>query len=433
MTTPTQSVAGRRAPRTVEEPARGPRRPLEAPRRWISGVVAALQALALSLAVVILPAVAAFLASSAGPGDGDAGGWGQSVSVAAGFWLLAHGVPLAAAGTSITMVPLGLTFLVAFTCFASARRSAHTATSSWAVGVGVYAVATLVIALLAGSAPGWDVLFALLGGAVVAAIGLGAGILSRPDAPRIGDLTSALDPYVPPVVRLGARAGLLGLALLVGLSSIVVGAWVVAGRATSGDIVVGLAPGLLGGLILAVSQLAVVPNLVLWVSSWIAGPGFVVGEGSSFTTSASEPGALPAVPILGALPGPEWTTVLASFAPVLVVVMGVVAGMFVWRRCGRHDASWTDLGLALVGVALTAGLLVMVLQVLAGGAVGPGRMAQVGAPPLVAGGVVAAEIAGGAALALAWGKAAVTERVRHRHDDTAPDGTSTDDAAAPVD
>jgi len=417
MTTPTQSVAGRRAPRTVEEPARAPRRPLEAPRRWVSGVVAALQALALSLAVVILPAVAAFLASSAGPGDGATGGWGQSVTVAAGFWLLAHGVPLAAAGTSITMLPLGLTCLVVFTCFASARRSSHTATSSWAVGVGVYAAATLVIALLAGSAPGWDVLLALVGGAVVAGIGLGAGILSRPDAPRIADLTAALDPYVPPVVRLGARAGLLGVVLLVGVSSVVAGTWVVAGRAASGDIVSGLAPGSVGGLILAFSQLAVVPNLVLWVSSWIAGPGFVVGQGSSFTTSASEPGALPAVPLLGALPGPEWTSGLASFAPVVVVVLGILAGVFVWRRCGGHDAGWADLGLALLGVALGSGLLVAALQAVAGGAVGPGRMAQVGAPPLLAGALVAVEVAVGATLALVWGKAAVTERVRHRHDD----------------
>lgn len=422
MTTPTQSAAARRGtPRTLEEPVGGPRRPLEAPRRWVSGLVAALQALALSLAVVILPAVAAFLASSAGPAD-DGTGWGQSVSVAAGLWLLAHGVPLAAAGTSVTLVPLGLTALALFTCYASARRSAHTAWSAWAVGVGVYALMTLGIALLSGAAPGWDVLFAPLGGAVVAALGLGAGILARPDAPRVGELTAVLDPYVPPVVRLGARAGLLGVALLVGLSSVVLGIWVVAGRATAADIITGLAPGAVGGLILAVAQLVVVPNLVLWVSSWLAGPGFVVGDGSSFTTAASDPGALPAVPLLGALPGAEWTTVLASFSPVLVVVMGLVAGAFVWRRCGGLDARWTDLGLAVLGVALASGLLVVTLQVAAGGAVGPGRMAHVGAPPLLSGGLVAAEIAGGAALALVWGKAAVTERVRHRHDEEPDDG-----------
>lgn len=415
MTTPTQSAAGRRAPRTVEEPLGSQRRALEAPRRWVSGLVAALQALALSLAVLILPAVAAFLASSAGPG-GDGTGWGQSVSVATGFWLLAHGVPLAAAGTSITLVPLGLTAMVLFTCYASARRSAHTAVSAWVVGIVVYALATFLIALLVGSAPGWDVLLAPLGGAVVAGVGLGLGILARPDAPRFGDLTAFLDPYVPPVVRLGARAGALGVTLLVGVSSVVAGAWVVAGRATSGDIIVGLAPGVVGGLILAVSQLAVVPNLVLWVSSWIAGPGFVVGEGSTFTVTGSEPGALPAVPLLGALPGADWTTVVASFAPLGVVLLGMVIGVFVWRRCGGLDASWADLGLAVVGIASASGLLMAALQLAAGGAVGPGRMAVVGASPLLAGGLVAAEITGGAILALVWGKAAITERVRHRHD-----------------
>ena len=113
-------------------------------RRGPSGVLAALQALALSLAVVVLPGVVAFLASSTGSSEGT--GWGQSVTVAAGFWLLGHGVPLVASGTTVTLVPLGLTALALFCCFASARRSAHTTTSAWVAGTVTYALATLGVA-----------------------------------------------------------------------------------------------------------------------------------------------------------------------------------------------------------------------------------------------------------------------------------------------
>lgn len=393
-------------------------------RRGPSGVLAALQALALSLAVVVLPGVVAFLASSTGSSEGS--GWGQSVTIAAGFWLLGHGVPLVASGTTVTLVPLGLTALALFCCFASARRSAHTTLSAWVAGTVTYALATLGVALLAGSAPPWGLAVAVVGGALVGGLGLGAGILARPDAPLVGDLTQRLDGWLPPSVRLGLRGGLLGTSLLAGVSAVVVGAWLVAGRATSGDIVAGLVPGTVGGIVLALAQLAVLPNVVAWAGAWLVGPGFAVGEGSTFAPTGSEPGALPAIPLLGALPGDDWTNPLTPWVPAVVVALGVVAGAFVWRRLrdvtGTHpddDVPWLDVGLALGGVALGAGLLVGLVSWLAGGAVGPGRLEVVGADALVVGALAAAEIGGGAALAVLWARLDVLGR---RHGDPVDEG-----------
>ncbi len=102
-------------------------------------------------------------------------GWGQSVTVAAGFWLLGHGVPLVASGTTVTLVPLGLTALALFCCFASARRSAHTATSAWVAGTVTYALATLGVALLAGSTPPWGLGVAVVGERSSEAPGSAAG------------------------------------------------------------------------------------------------------------------------------------------------------------------------------------------------------------------------------------------------------------------
>src|SRR5690606_41279951 len=84
----TSTTRGARA-RTVDgSPAPAP----VVVRRGPSGVLAALQAFVLSLAVVVLPGVVAFLGSSSGTSEGS--GWGQSVTIAAGFWLLGHGVAL---------------------------------------------------------------------------------------------------------------------------------------------------------------------------------------------------------------------------------------------------------------------------------------------------------------------------------------------------
>ncbi|MGO1279498.1 MAG: cell division protein PerM, partial [Cellulosimicrobium funkei] len=327
---------------------------------------------------------------------------------------------LVASGTTVTLVPLGLTALALFCCFASARRSAHTAVSAWVAGTVTYALTTLGVALLAGSTPPWGLGVAVVGGAVVGGLGLGGGILARPDAPFVADLAGRLDRVVPPTVRLGLRGGLLGTSLLAGASAVVVGAWLVAGRATSGDIVAGLVPGTVGGIVLALGQLAVLPNLVAWAGAWLVGPGFAVGEGSTFAPGGSEPGALPAIPLLGALPGDDWTNALTPWVPAGVVALGVVAGVFVWRRLrdvtGTHPddvVPWSAVVLALAGVALASGLLVGLVSWLAGGAVGPGRLEVVGADALVVGALAAAEIGGGAALAVLWSRLEVLGR-RHR-------------------
>ncbi|MFC8922383.1 DUF6350 family protein [Cellulosimicrobium sp. NPDC057127] len=397
------TTTGRRTrPHTVEgAPAPQPL----APRRALSGALAALQALALSLAVVVLPGVVAYVAASP---DATGGGWGTSVAVAAGIWLLGHGVPLVASGATVTLVPLGLTALALFCCFASARRSAHTALPAWLAGTATYGVLTLGVAVLAGTTTAWGLVLALVGGGGVAAVGLGAGILARPDAPGVAELARGADRWLPRTVRLGLRGGLLGSSLLVAVSAVVVGAWVVAGRATSADIVVGLAPGPVGGVVLAVAQLTVLPNLVLWAAAWLVGPGFSVGEGSTFAASGSEPGALPAVPLLGALPGDDWTSALTAWLPAAVVVLGVVAGSYVARRLAAvspaGEIRWSDLALALLGVVAGTGLLLGVGTWLGSGAVGPGRFASVGADPLLVGLLAAAEIGGGAALALLWAR-----------------------------
>lgn len=415
----TTSTTRGTAPRTVE----GTRPPVpHVPRRGVSGVVAALQAVAFSLAVVVLPGVAAFVASS---DTGSTAGWGQSVTVAAGLWLLGHGVPLVASGTTVTLVPLGLTALALLCAFASARRSAHTATSAWVAGTVTYAVATLGVALLAGTTTPWGLAVAVVGGALVGGLGLGAGILARPDAPAAGALAGPVDRWLPATVRLGLRGALVATGLLVAASALLVGAWVVAGRATSGDILLGLAPGPVGGLVLGVAQLLVLPNLVLWAAAWLVGPGFVVGEGSTFTASGSDPGALPAVPLLGALPDDAWTTALTPWLPALVVVIGLVAGAYVWRRLpdavGADDADpvrWSEVALALAGLAAGAGLLLGALTWVGSGAVGPGRLQTVGADALVVGLLAAAEVGGGAAVALVCGRLDVLGR-RHGRGDAA--------------
>ncbi|WP_125773782.1 DUF6350 family protein [Antribacter gilvus] len=374
----------------------------------LAGILAAVQALVLTLALPVLLALTAFLvatgASTTDPGGaasagGDAG-WRGPVALAAGLWLLGHGVPFATAEVTFTLVPLGATALVVFACYVAGKRPLRPSVGSWVAGAAAYGTGTTAVAAFAGTAPGWSLAWAPLCGVVVGGLGLGLGILARPDRPELAWLGARAERFAPAVLRLGARAGLVAAALVTGAAALLVTAWAVAGRATSSDIVTALAPGWAGGIVLAVAQLALLPDVVAWAAAWLAGPGFAVGEGTRFAVFGTESGPLPALPLLGALPGPDWSNAVSAWSPAVVVACGVVAGIFAWQRLEPTLVRWADVGWVLGGLTGAVGALTLVVQWAASGAGGPGRLATVGADPLITAGLVAAEVGGGAAVAM---------------------------------
>lgn len=353
---------------------------------WVTGALAALQGALLSLLVVVLPSVAAYVATSADPAN-EGVEWFRSVVVGTSLWAAGHGVPPVVAGSAVTLVPLGVTLLALFTAWASARRSGVPERAALVAGTATYAAVTAVLsACVGGPVAG---VRGLLGGAAVAGAGLGLGLLARPDAPTWRELTRRARDRVPVVVGAGLEAATVAAATTVLAASVVTLGWVLAGRTTIVAIADGLGVDLLGGAVLALAELAFAPVLVVWAVAWLAGPGFVVGEGTHFAPDAMTGGTLPAVPLLGALPGADLTGGPALLAPVLVVAAGAVAGWSVHRslRARTGLRAWSS-SLACVVTAAGAGLVVACLVLAASGAVGPGRMATVGASaPAVAGAV----------------------------------------------
>ncbi|WP_123306696.1 DUF6350 family protein [Cellulomonas sp. PhB143] len=409
--TPSTRTPSTRAPRRTldDRPAPVPRGGLRL-RQALSGVLAALQALVLTYALVVLPAVVAVLGSADATDDG----WGSAVSVAGGLWVLGHGAPWQVSGATITLVPLGLTALFLVAGYASARRAAHASLAAWGAGAATYAGAVAGVGAAAGAVSGTGVLLAAVGGGLLGAVAVGGGLLARPGAPTLDDLPRARR-LVPPAVRLGARTAVVGLALALALAAVTVAFWAVVGRSTSADVVEALSPGTLGGLVLGVGQLLVVPDLVLWGLAWLAGPGFSVGAGSTFAPGARELGPLPSVPLLGGLPGAPSGTHADLWAPALVVLCGIVAGWYAWRGVRRdayREGSWRDALVLLATTVVVVLAVAWVLLTLASGAVGPGAMQVTGARAPVAAPVVAAEIGAGVLVVLGagWLRALVAQR-----------------------
>ncbi|MFD2797198.1 DUF6350 family protein [Promicromonospora vindobonensis] len=412
-----------RRSRLVEEPTPAEPRPARL-SDIVAGIVSAGQALVLSLAVVVLPAVVAYLVGTAtlatptGAPDDDAQ-VGSAVDVAMGIWLLSHGVPLTADAVTVTLAPLGVATLALFATYVSAKRFATTTVRAWAAGAVTYALGTTAVAAMAGTAPGWSLPTAALAGLVMGGAGMLLGILARPDAPTLVELGERAEvvtrrltgiDLVPATLRLGLRGGAVAVALLIGGAALLVAGWALAGRATSSDIITALEPGWTGGIVFAVAQLALLPNLVLWAAAWLAGPGFAVGVGTSFTPFGTISGPLPAIPLLGALPGDDWANPVSAWTPVLVVACGVAAGLFTWRRLEPTLVRWSDVGWVLCGIVVTPGVVMLLGQWAAAGAGGPGRLSDVGANPLATAGLVAAEVGGGAAAVLLGAKLDVVSR-----------------------
>lgn len=159
------------------------------------------------------------------------------------------------------------------------------------------------------------------------------------------------------------------------------------------------------------------PNAVIAGSSYLAGPGFAVGTGTTVSVFAAPHGTLPAFPLLAAVP------VGHGANPVVWTMVGLtplLAGVWAARLAARATGLWPRLASA-GGAAVFAGLVMLVLGWQAGGSVGDGRLQTVGPSPWKLGCLVAAAVAvvAGASVALAAAWRALRDRAV-RDEDEAP-------------
>ncbi len=351
--------------------ADGPRRPL-ALGAAIAGLVAAGSVLVGCMAV----ALAGWFASDAAS-HGDTR---DAVRVGADAWLLAHGSHLDLADAGITVVPLGLTLVCVYVAFRLGRWAAATSAAEDGTAVllgivvmaGVYAVVAVLTAVLASHPAAEPHLgLAFSGGFAVAFVGGGAGVASG--SGRAASWWQRL-PEAVRAVALGAVASVL---LVWAAAALLLAAALLADLSSAATVLSRLHIDGPGGLLYTVVVAAVTPNAVLLCGAYLLGPGFAVGTGTLVSPTAVVLGPVPAFPLLAALPdgGPTpWWELLLVGVPVLLA--GLAAFLMV-RRFPR-PAYETGAVRGLVA-GLGGGLMLAVLAGLAGGAAGPGRMADVGA------------------------------------------------------
>ena len=269
---------------------------------WRAAVVGLVTGLA-SLLVVLAPVVLAWLTD---PIDGSTL-W-QAVGTGAAFWLLSSGAHLSVGPIALSLVPLLALALLVIVARRGAREALAEVTTEgehWhgllpaplAIALGAwwggYAVA--VAAAVGLSIPGAFSVSALsLALPLVLVPLLSAALAVRPlvrDEPDV--LGPVLNPdRVPDLVRRGIRPGMAGVRALFAVAAVVVLSAVALSWGEVSTISAEVGAAGVGSVVLALAQLAYLPNIAVWVISFLAGPGFQVVEGGAVTWS-SQPGPNP--------------------------------------------------------------------------------------------------------------------------------------------
>lgn len=361
---------------------------------WVMGLLAALRALGIALAVCAVPALAAQLTAGA-----------SSLSVlsavllALDAFVLGHGGALMLSTPllqgALTLTPLGLSLMFLLLAASSMRRMGRAldlvevegplrpgalADAGRALGAFTlaYAAGGALVAALARSDQVHPITStAIVGSALLALLGGIAGLLAsirRPardgvPAVRVLDLLPA--PFG--AVARGVAITLLGL-VAAGLLVVVGSLLLHLGRA--GALFDQLDPGVIGGLVLTLIQLALLPTLALWALACLLGGSFTLGLGTSVSLGSAQVGVLPALPLLGALPQPgtaPWWTWLLLALPLLAV--GAGAWSVVREVRGRP---LRDRAIAWGSYVLAVLVATLLLLALSAGGIGEGRLRELG-------------------------------------------------------
>jgi hypothetical protein len=327
---------------------------------------------------------------------------GDSVVLAGRLWLLAQGGELQIASGPVVLAPLLLTLGIAWGLSQAGRGivrlrapiSRVDALRASGVVAGVHVLLTVLLALLL-DAPEARIglLRTTVGAAVLAVVATGCGV-----GRESGLLDDALDRGPARAVLRGVLAGLL---TALGLCTAVVAVALVSdagGYATLSGSLGGSGAGAVGLVGLA---LLLLPNAAAAVLGLAAGPGFYVGSGTLVSVHGVTLDAVPALPLLAALPDTQAVPLIAFLSQVVPALAGVVAGATVGRWFGDDDGGSVVAGLTGIGTGVLLGVAAGILVWLAGGSLGDGALAQVGAPPLATAIAIAAQSGITAAVAAA--------------------------------
>src|SRR3954462_13815784 len=327
---------------------------------------------------------------------------GSSIGLAGRLWLLAQGGSLTLASGRLVLAPLLLTSAIAWGLSRAAREvvrandvsTARDVGRCVAVTVAGHVVLTLLLGLaLTGPHARVGLLRTLAGSALLGLLAAGWG------AGRESGQNGALLDRLPGPARPLLRGVLAGLLTALALCTAVVAVALISDAAGYAAVNGSLGGGVAGALGLLALGLLLLPNAAAAVLGLASGPGFLVGSATAVSVHGVTLGALPALPLLAALPDTQAVPLIAFASQAVPALAGLVAGTGLGRWFPDEGGGSIVAGLTGLLAGAGLGVAAAALTAVGGGSLGDGSLAAVGAPPLATGVAVALQSAPAAALA----------------------------------
>jgi hypothetical protein len=287
-------------------------------------------------------------------------------------WLLSHGVPLRIAGAPLAVIPLLLTAFIWWRLLRAGRNTVRAiggrGSRNWSTVAGVGGVVALTYGLLG-----------LLAGVLMRGSGLAIADLGSLAAPMRAGLTLAvfggvaaalgagsatgatrwLWDHVPAVIRDGVRGAYISAYLLLAIGALAAGIAIAASGGEADDVLASYHTGVAGQAGLVALCLVYSPNVAVWASAFIAGPGFTLT-------------VVPALPVFAGLPG-RAVTGFGQLLLAVPLIAGAAGGAALVRKpavARRVLGDWRR----IVPMAVVAGLVtaagLAALSFLAAGSLG---------------------------------------------------------------
>ena len=387
---------------------------------FITAALEAALVVAVSLGILLVPFTVLWAVENNATID-----WMAAYRASVDIWLAAHGVPIQVtaqviAGVSVpgfvlAIAPLGYSAIMLAMTFRMGQRLANSKTlwPGWLGAVAVYGVASLLLSDSAKhelATP--DVrLGAYLPTFVFALVLVASSLFAKPvdlgiqNAPMAKereqfrnwlkssweDLGWWANVVTPPAVRAGTAI----VVMLLGFSSVVLALMLAVNWIEVIRLYESLQLTLLGGVLVTVGQILFLPNFVVYAADWFTGAGFAIGTGSSATPLGTNLGPIPSLPILASLPTGHLSLGLLAIAVPMIAALVATISIKAHAGAMRYEfASHISAALSLgIPVAIVAALEFLVVNLLARGAIGPGRLADVGGNPLTTAAALFAEVA----------------------------------------
>ena len=294
------------------------------PQGWARSMLSGIEAALLGWALVVVPTLIAYAAVSSNQWMVSTT-WEDAFHFASDLWGAALGARVVSGDVSYRAVPLlFVLLLIGLTKLLLLQGRRFSPASQWMAIPGFTVTALLLAGGIGTHVSVWGAL------PLAIMIPLIAAAWEVALAPTSLELRFELPRWVRVGVRTGWRAS-WALAVYGGfflLLSVIV-SW----SQIRGIDQLLLSTSAVDSIMIVVAQLLFIPNAIVWVLSWLSGPGFYLGSDALHSPTSAPVGPIPAIPLFGATPA----SAPGNWVVLALVLFGVALGVYLRLRKGTES------------------------------------------------------------------------------------------------